>query len=215
METIAFDGSQAPGGVVGHYTYEVAEDAWSWSEGVYALHGYAADEVPASTEVLLRHKHPDDRSRAAAVLEDAARDGGPYSCYHRILTRDGSVRSVMSVGHGITGSDGRVERVEGFFVDLTDARRTETEADVQVALALAAEHREVIDEAKGMVMLATGCDGDAAFACLRRYSQDANVKVRDLAHRLVDAVGAEFRGSDQVMSFLDGMVESPRPVAAG
>ena len=63
MESVSFDGSQ-PAGDVGHYTYSVADDAWTWSDGMYTLHGYAPREVPATTDVLLRHKHPDDRSRA-------------------------------------------------------------------------------------------------------------------------------------------------------
>jgi len=37
-------------------------------------------------------------------------------------------------------------------------RREETQAEVESALARIAEHREVIDQAKGIVMLAAGCD---------------------------------------------------------
>ena len=209
MGTVAFDGSQRSG-VVGHYTYTVAEDAWWWSEGVYALHGFAPGEVPATTEVLLRHKHPDDRERTAAALHTAIRDGGPFGCYHRIIDRHERVRSIVAVGRGVTDAGGRVGRVDGFFVDLTDTRRAETQVEVQTALARIAEHREVIDLAKGMVMVATGCDSQAAFECLRRYSQDANIKVRDVAHLLVDAVGGDRRGTDLVLAVLNGLVPSSR-----
>jgi hypothetical protein len=206
METVAFDGSQ-PTGAVGHYVYTVASDEWTWSVGVYAMHGYAPDEIAVSTEVLLGHKHPDDRSRALEVLETALEDGRPFSCYHRIIDRNNRVRSVLSVGRGVQGPRGDVVRVEGYFVDLTQVRREETEAEVQTALARVAEHRETIDEAKGMVMVATGCDSDAAFASLRRYSQASNLKVHDIAHRLVDAVGPDNRGSDLVIPFLEDLVQ--------
>jgi hypothetical protein len=186
MAALAFDGSQ-PTRPVGHYTYSVPDAAWTWSDGVYLLHGFAPHEVPATTGVLLRHKHPDDRSRTFEVMEAAIADGEPFSCYHRIIDRQERVRNVLSVGRGIKDAEGRVERVDGYFVDLTEVRRTETQAEVETALARIAEHREVIDEAKGMLMLAAGCDADTAFDLLRRSSQHANVRVHAIAHRLVGA----------------------------
>jgi len=210
--TVAFDGSQAPR-PVGHFTYVVAQDLWSWGDGLYAMHGYSPREVPATTEVLLSHKHPDDRARAFEVLEQAAQDGKAFSCYHRIIDRDLEVRSVLSVGHGVKDADGRVERVEGFFVDLTQVRHDETQADVTTALERIATNRETIDLAKGMVMLALGCDADTAFQVLRRYSQDANTKLHDVAGRLVDAVGPDVSDSHRVVPFLDGLKNGHHPAA--
>jgi hypothetical protein len=188
MAALAFDGSQ-PARAVGHYTYTVADGTWAWSDGVYLLHGFAPHEVPATTDVLLRHKHPDDRTRTYEVMESAIADGEPFSCYHRIIDRHERIRSVLSVGRGIKDAQGRVERLEGYFVDLTEVRRSETQAEVETALARIAEHREVIDQAKGIVMLAASCDADTAFGVLRRASQRANVKVHAIAHRMVDAAG--------------------------
>jgi ANTAR domain/PAS fold len=202
--TLSFDGSQ-PAGDVGFYSYDVADDHWSWSEGLYALHGYAPREVPATTEVLLSHKHPDDRTRAFEVLEQAVQDGKPFSCYHRIIDFHQRLRYVLSVGHGIRDGGGRVERVEGFFVDLTAVRRDETEAEVSLALQRVAEHRETIDLAKGMVMLATACDAVEAFQVLRRHSQRANVKLHDVAQRLVEQVQAGEGDATQVLSVLDSV----------
>jgi len=59
---------------------------------------------------------------------------------------------------------------------------------VELALLRIAEHRAVIGQAKGMLMLITGCDADGAFALLRRYSQQRNVKLNEIAHRLVESV---------------------------
>jgi ANTAR domain-containing protein len=119
------------------------------------------------------------------------------------------VRSVLSVGRGIHDDHGRVEKVVGFFIDLTEVRRVESEADVQAALLRIAEHRAVIDQAKGMVMLATGVDADDAFGVLREYSQRRNIKVSDLSHRLVKAVGTELGPGDEsreaVLGFIKGL----------
>jgi AmiR/NasT family two-component response regulator len=58
---------------------------------------------------------------------------------------------------------------------LTDA------AQLQEALA----GRSVIDQAKGIIMHASGCSAEAAFDELRRLSQHHQVKVADLARLLV------------------------------
>lgn len=46
--------------------------------------------------------------------------------------------------------------------------------------------RVVIEQAKGVLMAREGCDADAAFGLLRKTSQDANLRLRDVARTLVD-----------------------------
>jgi AmiR/NasT family two-component response regulator len=46
-------------------------------------------------------------------------------------------------------------------------------------------HREIIDQAKGMLMMAYQIDADAAFGILRWRSQELNVKLAWIAERLV------------------------------
>jgi PAS domain S-box-containing protein len=194
---------------VGYYTYTVGDDHWWWSDGMYGLHGFAPREVPATTEFLLHHKHPDDMARTYEVLETAVRTGEPFSCYHRVIDRRGRVRSVLAVGRGVKDADGHVEQLTGFFIDLTEVRRAETEAEVELALLRIAEHRATIEQAKGMLMVVTGCDPEGAFALMRHYSQQGNVKLNELAHRLVATVASapssgEATGA-MVMSFLEGL----------
>ena len=207
MGDLVFDGSQhdTP---VGHYTYLVRDDHWVWSEGMYELHGYAAYTLPVTTSLLLQHKHPDDTARAFEVLEKVVRDGRPFSCYHRIIDANKQVRSVLSVGTGVRGDNGAVEQVTGFFVDLTEVQRNETQARLESALVRIAQTRSVIDQAKGMIMMATGCDAADAFDLLRTHSSRTNIKLNWLAHQLVRAVASNSMTTDTashtaVMSFLD------------
>ena len=143
------------------------------------------------------------------MLETVAREGGSFSCYHRIVDRSQRIRSVLSVGRAVHDETGAIERVEGYLVDLTNARRTETEVEVQEALARIAEHREVIDQAKGMVMLASGCDSDGAFEILRECSSNANMKLRDVAYRLVASVHPGC-GTEKVSEVLQDLVTTGR-----
>lgn len=52
-------------------------------------------------------------------------------------------------------------------------------------LTAAIESRAVIDQAKGIIMAAAGCDADAAFDVLVRQSQHENRKVREIAAEIV------------------------------
>jgi hypothetical protein len=58
-----------------------------------------------------------------------------------------------------------------------------------VQLQEAVEARAVVDQAKGILMHALGCDADEAFAELRRISQTRHVKLTALAQRIVGDQG--------------------------
>jgi GAF domain-containing protein len=64
-------------------------------------------------------------------------------------------------------------------VALATARHEET-------LARAIDARKLVGQAMGILMERYQIDGDQAFAILRRYSQDNNIKLRDVAQRLID-----------------------------
>ncbi len=61
-----------------------------------------------------------------------------------------------------------------------DAQRTTWQ------LREAVDARAVVDQAKGILMHATGCDADQAFDRLRRVSQTQHIKLTDLARRVVE-----------------------------
>jgi GAF domain-containing protein len=55
----------------------------------------------------------------------------------------------------------------------------------EASLWQAVDARKLIGQAQGILMERFAMDADQAFAVLRRYSQDYNVKLRDVADRLV------------------------------
>jgi len=187
MVALNFDGrpNNTP---VGFFTYFVGDDVWSWSDGMYELHGYEPGAMAATTDLLLKHKHPDDALRAFEALESATGNGFPFSCYHRIISASGQVRYVLSVGRGVFGPQGRVEEVTGYFVDMTGVREAQGPTEGETALVRVAETRSMVDQAKGIVMVALGCDDVAAFAMLRKYADERDMKVGELARRFVEEV---------------------------
>lgn len=81
-----------------------------------------------------------------------------------------------------------------------DAHRT------AVQLRQAVEARAVVDQAKGVLMHAMGCDAETAFNELKRISQTRHVKLTALARRIVEGNGAG--GDDSGRSGLAGATDA-------
>jgi GAF domain-containing protein len=64
-------------------------------------------------------------------------------------------------------------------VAVASARHEET-------MAQAVDARKLVGQAMGILMERFDVDGDRAFAILKRYSQDTNTKLRDVAQHLID-----------------------------
>jgi GAF domain-containing protein len=56
----------------------------------------------------------------------------------------------------------------------------------EATLWQAIDARKLVGQAQGILMERFGIDSDQAFAVLRRYSQDHNIKLRDVAQRLIE-----------------------------
>lgn len=147
------------------------------------MHGYEPGTVVPTTELLLHHKHPEDRPEVAALL-GGVQAGEPFSSRHRIIDTAGRTRWVIVVGDYMLAEDDAVVGTSGFYVDITEV----LQSDVTAAVSEVSESRAVIEQAKGVLMAAHGISAERAFDILVWRSQETNIKVRDLAARFIDAV---------------------------
>src|ERR1700745_2175277 len=83
---------------VGAFCFYFDDQRWEWSERVQRMHGYQPGAVTPTTELVLSHKHPEDRAQVAHTLDTIRRTGQPLSSRHRIIDTSGKVRSVIVVG---------------------------------------------------------------------------------------------------------------------
>ena len=174
----------------GRFTYDTATDSWEWDDEVVRIHGLEPGSVTPTTKLVLASKHPEDRDRVAEVIERAGRTAESFSISYRLIRSDGQERRIVLVGEpGLCEEDDQPASIAGFYVDLTEDFVEESEEYATQAVAASAEHRATIEQAKGVLMLAYGLDPDQSFAMLRWWSRNRNVKVRDLAEKLVDLAG--------------------------
>ena len=168
---------------VGRFHFYIDGQRWEWSENVERLHGYEPGTVTPTTELLLSHKHPDDRPQVAAVLDKVA-DGEPFSSRHRIIDTAGRTHWVIVIGDRMLDEAGKVIGTSGFYVDFTDTMQS----DISAAVSKVAEARAEIEQAKGLLMASYGITADRAFDILVWRSQETNIKVRELARRFLTAM---------------------------
>lgn len=169
---------------VGRFRFHFADERWEWSDQVQILHGYEPGSVTPTTELVLSHKHPDDRNQVAATLEEMRRTHRTFSTRHRIIDTRGDVHEVVVIGDQLNDESGRLVGTHGFYVDVTPSDAM-TKAIVTAALNDITENRAAIEQAKGMLMLIYRVDADTAFELLRWRSQETNVKLRVLAEQLL------------------------------
>jgi ABC-type transporter Mla MlaB component len=179
---------------------------------MFALHGMSPGDVVPTRAVLLSHVHAEDRPRVEELLDQATSSSEPLACAYRLVELSGRPRDVALALSRVEAAPG-CSTVGGFLVDETERQRRAVAEAVNSELSTALESHATIDRAKGMLMLAYGIDEEAAFQMLRWASQHGNIRLRDLAVRLVDAIGSGAGlGPDARMTIDDVVIAAMRGI---
>ena len=169
---------------VGWFRFYFTDQRWEWSEQVQRIHGYEPGTVTPTTDLVLAHKHPDDRGQVAATIDQILNTHEAFSTRHRIIDTGGNVRHIVVVGDQLFDEQGEVIGTHGFYVDVSPLPEQAQEDLVTAKLAEISENRAAIEQTKGMLMLIYSIDDNAAFNLLKWLSQEANVKLRLLAEQI-------------------------------
>lgn len=122
----------------------------------------------------------------------AAASHGVISCLSVPLAGDQAVLGALNLySRTATTYDERAREIACLFGDqlgVAAANATTYVESYELAQQLqqAMESRAVIEQAKGILMAAEGCDPDAAFQMLVRASQNQNRKLRAIAQEIVE-----------------------------
>jgi len=171
--------------LAGTFRYDARSGKLHWSEEIYFMHGYGLGEIVPTIELLLSHKHPDDRRRSREILAEVGNDGGCFCSYDRLIDARLREHRVLTAGEGVLDDTGKLSRIDGFVIDLTRTLQRETERVAREAVVGANATRSTIEQAKGILMGALRVGSDAAFRLLVTYSQHTNTKLVGTAAELV------------------------------
>lgn len=202
---------------VGSFRYLRAQDRWEWSDAVAHMHGYAPGQVQPTTALVMSHKHPDDAANVARLIEEMTGKGKPFSSRHRIIDTRGRIHLVVVIGERLCGDGGKVIGSQGLYVDISDVDGGGT---VEDAIADFTEHRALIEQAKGILMMTYGISAERAFDIMVWRSQETNTKLRKLASQVIDDFTTQLQvpagireRADHLLLTAHERVHAPRPPA--
>lgn len=193
-------------GAPARFRYNRANATWWWSAEMFAMCGTRSGAAEPSVELLLRHQHPDDHARTLAALNGACEDGRPF-CLETRLCADGGARTVVLVGEPELDASGTVTAVAGLVAEISGHRRIDDrERDALTTeisqLRTAMASRAAIEQAKGIIMLLTGCGDEVAFRLLSHISSHTHRKVRDVAVAITESASGRSRLPEDVRVIL-------------
>jgi hypothetical protein len=174
---------------LGRFSFWFADKRWEWSDDVYRMHGYEPGSIVPTTEVVLAHKHPDDRAAVEDLLEQAIEAGGSFSSRHRFYDTAGEEHSVIVVADQILDESGSVVGTQGYYIDVTQDYEDNRRDALDETLPKVFEARAEIEQVKGAMRLVYDISDEQAFGLLRWRSQETNTKLRVLAAQLLSDLG--------------------------
>jgi two-component system cell cycle sensor histidine kinase/response regulator CckA len=112
----------------GFWRWDVTTNRVTWSAGLAAVFGLAADQTPQTLEGYLARVHPDDRARVQERVAHTWRTGEPFQHRERVLRGDGQERLILSTGEPEYDAHGALTALCGVCMDITDLDRLEAQS---------------------------------------------------------------------------------------
>ncbi|MGV3755064.1 MAG: PAS domain-containing protein [Verrucomicrobiota bacterium] len=122
------------------------------SQGCVQLTGYQPADLVGNRRISYEEvTHPDDRLRVRDEIHAALKQGRQFELFYRLITANGTVRSVWERGIGIHSAAGKLEYLEGFITDVTEIRSSQDKIAEQAALLNRAQDAIIVRDLHGVV----------------------------------------------------------------
>jgi PAS domain S-box-containing protein len=165
-------------GRMGLWDWDLATGELRWSEGVGPLFGLEPSTLQCTYKAYLESIYPDDRARVEETLRSAAAHGHAYEIEHRVVTADGSVRWLHGSGCGVRDAYGKVVRLAGGVLDVTERRRNDEQRQLYALIVERATDFIGLCTADGRLLYIN--DAGLRMVGLRDVEEARTKRVRDL-----------------------------------
>ncbi len=110
---------------MGTWDWQLPTNELKWSDEMRQIFGLADGTPDVTTELFVDLIHPDDRQFVSRAHTRAINQGIPYDIEFRTVHRDGSVHWVMGKGKALLDDAGRMVRMLGVNMDITEHKHAE------------------------------------------------------------------------------------------
>ena len=123
---------------MGSWDWDWINGDWMWDEGQFDIFGVDPQSFKVTTASVQALLHPDDLDDLRKAISRFAKGTRSYEAEFRINRPDGEVRWCVGTAAATVDKSGRVVRVSGVTVDITERKRAE---ERQNLLAREVDHR--------------------------------------------------------------------------
>jgi len=125
-------------GQMGSWEFDTATDQWIWDEGQHRIFGVAPESFEVSVDSIRKLIHPDDWEPLRQIVQRMAEGERSQRIEFRVRRPGGEVRWCIGTVAASVDAAGKVTRVSGVTIDVTDRKEAE---DRQALLAREVDHR--------------------------------------------------------------------------
>ncbi len=133
-------------GRMGSWDWDWDNGDWMWDEGQYRIFGVEPQQFEVNSANIRTLLHPDDVEDLRRMIEEFAKGAQSHEAEFRIHRPDGEMRWCVGTAAATLDKNGRIVRVSGVTVDITDRKRAEERQNLLT--------REVDHRAKNALALA-------------------------------------------------------------
>ena len=131
---------------IGSWEWDIKTNKIEWSDELYRIFGLEPQEFEANYETFLKYIHPEDKEYVNNIIQQAYKDHKSFSFFHRIILRDGTLRTLSGKGNVFADSNGNIIRMTGTAQDITKQKQAEEQAILLIEGKNKAERAALVAE---------------------------------------------------------------------
>ena len=189
---------------LGSWQLDFATGVFLWSDEACRIYGLPLEENKQTVELWLSFIHPEDLAFVMKEVKDAQDSLSPTSFSHRIVRKDGTIRSVYSESKFEFDANGKPKGLYGIVHDITERKLAEEEIK-----KIATQLTEVSSSIPGVVyQFVIKPDGSISFPFISKGMNELTGLSEDEIYKDANIVFANIHADD-----LPGVMESIRESA--
>jgi diguanylate cyclase (GGDEF)-like protein/PAS domain S-box-containing protein len=110
---------------LGSWEYDPNTDIFVWSHELYEIMDHPISDDALNGHAFWEHVYPDDLDMVRRAFAESMTTGKRLRVEYRIIRRDGGIRWLHSTGEMKCDAEGRVQRIFGAVLDITDRKLAE------------------------------------------------------------------------------------------
>lgn len=143
---------------LGSWEWRAGDEGVQWSEELFRIYGIEPTGK-LGYDRYLELVHPDDRAEMATLVERTLETGESFVHEHRLIRPTGEVRWLQARGEVVRDETGRIARLHGTALDITELKEAEQQARRLVGEQSAREEAERTAQRMGFLAEASALVG--------------------------------------------------------